>query len=340
MLTADDVVTGIRDRVDLAGRGPDDRRRVERAGCDRALAVLLYSAVYRTSEVQIDDVGDFRFRHRSLRDRHVELVSSALTTEAHVRIEASDRLTLGWTDGDGVHVRAPGVDDTTRPGVPFAFPTTGSYTIHTPPGVLHLVRIDLAFLETVDAVLNGTRSGRTTFVRHPAPARLADLRTSLGAVAAAAFDPAEAPRRRFSLQVRFAESVLGAFGARREPEGHGAGETTVGLARAWLAEHCPEPVALRDICAAAGVSARTLQSSFLRHTGSTPMTYLQEMRLDRVRIALQFADPHAITVGAVAREWGFRHMGRFAGTYFQRFREYPGETLRGLPTGRAERRTA
>jgi AraC-like DNA-binding protein len=322
----------------------DDRRRSERGGTDRELAARLYEDLYGATDVRFGGDGEFRFRHRTLHDLHVDLVSSAVTTDRHAVMTADRWLTLGWTNAGGVQIDVAGARDVTRPGVPVVFPTTGSFTVDTPPGVHHLVRIDLSFVETVDAVLHGTRTGPSVFRRHPTPERIADLRTSLGAVATAAFDDDESPRRRFSLQVRLAESVVRAFGSQCDADDRGAGLTTVGLAQAYLAEHCCGMVSLRDICDAAGVSPRTLQSSFLRHTGSTPMAYLQEMRLDRVRIALQFADPKTVTVGAVAREWGFRHMGRFAGSYLQRFREYPGETLRGVPARRlrvlTERRTA
>ncbi|MGN6407903.1 MAG: helix-turn-helix domain-containing protein, partial [Curtobacterium sp.] len=49
---------------------------------------------------------------------------------------------------------------------------------------------------------------------------------------------------------------------------------------------------------------------------------------DRVRAELLAAEPGTITVGAVARRWGFAHLGRFSGAYRQRFDEHPSHTLR------------
>ena len=50
--------------------------------------------------------------------------------------------------------------------------------------------------------------------------------------------------------------------------------------------------------------------------------------LDRVHAALESGSRHETSVSEAAMAWGFRHLGRFSGTYFRRFGEYPGQTLR------------
>jgi AraC-like DNA-binding protein len=77
------------------------------------------------------------------------------------------------------------------------------------------------------------------------------------------------------------------------------------------------------------VSARTLQDSFARQLGASPMAYLRRVRLERVREDLLAATPDAVTVGDVATRWGFAHLGRFSVEYRRRFGEKPSETLRG-----------
>ncbi|MBB2946243.1 AraC-like DNA-binding protein/DNA-binding transcriptional ArsR family regulator [Actinoplanes lutulentus] len=85
---------------------------------------------------------------------------------------------------------------------------------------------------------------------------------------------------------------------------------------------------VRDLARIAGVSVRSLQEGFRRHVGCAPMTYLQQLRLNRVRETLLEGDPARVTVAAVAHRWGFAHLGRFASAYRERFGESPSETLR------------
>ncbi|GAA1148833.1 AraC family transcriptional regulator [Nocardioides aquiterrae] len=75
------------------------------------------------------------------------------------------------------------------------------------------------------------------------------------------------------------------------------------------------------------LSARALQDGFSRDVGIPPMTYVREVRLRRTHEALRRAARESTTVQAVAREWGFVHMGRFARAYREAFGELPSETL-------------
>lgn len=102
------------------------------------------------------------------------------------------------------------------------------------------------------------------------------------------------------------------------------------LARAteFLAAHAGDDIGPADLVAACGVSLRTLQDAFARHFGVGPMTWLRNLRLDRVRAELERAAPGAVTVGDVAARWGFYHLSHFTAAYRRRFGELPSETLR------------
>lgn len=89
------------------------------------------------------------------------------------------------------------------------------------------------------------------------------------------------------------------------------------------------PRSLGDYAAAAGVSARALQAAFRRHMDTTPMGYLREVRLRRVRADLLAAVPETTTVAEVMGRWGLLELGRAAAVYHARFGELPSETLRG-----------
>lgn len=93
--------------------------------------------------------------------------------------------------------------------------------------------------------------------------------------------------------------------------------------------HAALPLTPAELAEAADVSVRTLQETFQRLVGETPMAYVRRVRLDRVREALLTADPGTTTVAEIARSWGFAHLGRFAIEYRRRFGERPSETLRG-----------
>ena len=92
--------------------------------------------------------------------------------------------------------------------------------------------------------------------------------------------------------------------------------------------HAHEPLTVDDIAEAVGIGTRALQDGFRRDYDTTPMTFLREVRLRRVRTELIEADPATTTVTDVALRWGFLHQGRFSVTYRNRFGETPSYTLR------------
>ncbi|WP_399082206.1 AraC family transcriptional regulator [Streptomyces sp. BBFR2] len=92
--------------------------------------------------------------------------------------------------------------------------------------------------------------------------------------------------------------------------------------------HAAEPLTVAEIAECVGVGVRALQDGFRRHLDTTPLAYLREVRLDRVRKELLASDPGTTTVTAVASRWGFLHPGRFALAYRRQFGEPPSETLR------------
>jgi transcriptional regulator GlxA family with amidase domain len=79
----------------------------------------------------------------------------------------------------------------------------------------------------------------------------------------------------------------------------------------------------------AGVSPRSLQMSFRRYLGQTPLSYLRDLRLDLSREQLIAADPARSTVSEIAYRAGFTHPGRFAAAYRDRYGVAPSDTLRG-----------
>ena len=82
-----------------------------------------------------------------------------------------------------------------------------------------------------------------------------------------------------------------------------------------------------EICDMLGVSARTLRLCCIEHLGMGPKRFLLLRRMHLVRGALLAATPFEKSVTAVAIEYGFWELGRFAVAYKALFGESPSVTL-------------
>jgi AraC-like DNA-binding protein len=89
-----------------------------------------------------------------------------------------------------------------------------------------------------------------------------------------------------------------------------------------------KPYTVAELAEVAGVSVRSLQESFRRDIGMSPMIYLRQVRLACVHESLRHADPALDTVTEIAYRYGFTHLGRFAAQYRLRYGVSPHETLR------------
>jgi AraC-like DNA-binding protein len=85
---------------------------------------------------------------------------------------------------------------------------------------------------------------------------------------------------------------------------------------------------LPEVCAALGVSHRTLSYCCQELTGMPPKRYFYLRRMHLVRRALRQCDRHATTVTKIATRYGFWELGRFSVQYKAWFDETPSATLR------------
>lgn len=101
-------------------------------------------------------------------------------------------------------------------------------------------------------------------------------------------------------------------------------------AMAYCEEHAAEPITPADMALAARMGVRSLQRAFRTHLGTTPLAYLQRVRLDRAhQDLLAISEGRAPgTVTEVALRWGFTHLGRFAALYRRAYGRPPVHTLR------------
>jgi AraC-like DNA-binding protein len=130
----------------------------------------------------------------------------------------------------------------------------------------------------------------------------------------------------------FATSVLSVFPNTTMTGGYlpGPGREPMAAVRravAFMEDHASRPLTVAEIAAAAGVGARGLQAAFRRHLDTTPLEHLRRIRLERVHLELAAAGS-GVTVGEIARRWGFANPGRFAGQYREAYGVSPVSTLR------------
>lgn len=97
-------------------------------------------------------------------------------------------------------------------------------------------------------------------------------------------------------------------------------------AESFIEENLAQPITLTDIAEYCGVTTRTLTRGFRSYRNKTPISFLKERRLEKVRLDLQSGAVRS--VAETAYSWGFTHLGRFARLYQEQFGERPNETTK------------
>ncbi|MDU8459760.1 AraC family transcriptional regulator [Pseudomonas syringae group sp. J254-4] len=97
-------------------------------------------------------------------------------------------------------------------------------------------------------------------------------------------------------------------------------------AQQFIEEHCGDDIHLIDIERAAGIGPQKLHDSFKTHFGVSPVVYLKRFRLQSARRSL-LQGHSGYNIAAIASQWGFNHLGRFAQDYQRLFGELPSQTL-------------
>ena len=98
-------------------------------------------------------------------------------------------------------------------------------------------------------------------------------------------------------------------------------------AREFVEAHLFEPIQIGDVCRCAAASLSKLERTFQSELQMSPSQYILTRRLIAANKALKQNSPDNTHVTQVAMEYGFNHLGRFAGVYSEHFGELPSETL-------------
>ncbi|MDM7891239.1 helix-turn-helix domain-containing protein [Curtobacterium caseinilyticum] len=293
-------------------------------------AVELFEGVYSSHDINIGRAVEdgFTYRYRAVGDDEVLIATSAVAAHRWGRINPGRQYVLAWATGPGM-VLDPDRRDPIRmqPHVPVMYPAGREFRFDAAPAVQHVIRFDGAFLESLGAAVRADLPGPLDMRSTADPAALPPLRRTIASAATTLWDPSADAAARSLQQRRVAQAVLEAFDVTPPSGLAAAGRGSVRVAQEWIAANAHRPLTTADVCRATGLSARGLQAAFHRAGASSPMQFLRDVRLHRVRAALTEGDPASTTVAEVARTWGFAHLGRFAGTYAAAFGERPSATL-------------
>lgn len=110
------------------------------------------------------------------------------------------------------------------------------------------------------------------------------------------------------------------------PSGGPPTTTAVRLVVSLINKQPAFPYQVSDLARCAGVSVRVLQEAFSRQLGTTPMSFLRDVRLRRAHDDL--TSGRTKTVAEAADRWGFTNLGRFAGQYRDMYGRLPSAALR------------
>ena len=307
--------------------------RTEVAGRDLEQARVLHEGGYNGQGFDTSlTERDFEFRYTITGDSDMSLRSSTFLGSVKGTIQPENEYVVSWiTSGAGVY--DIGGDETPLViGRPAVFPTGKPFAFEFTDYRQNLIHFDAGFLERVAAEHEGGLPGPLHFDHSAVPddAALRAWKTTLTLVAQTVFGHEATPLLRHEVNRIAAVAVLDTFPheSPRVPPGLLLPRNgRLRVAVEYLHAHSHLPLTTTSIAEASGLTVRGLQVAFSRHLETTPMGYLRDVRLERVRADLRNLGPTQTTVGAIAHRWGFSHLGRFSSSYAERFGELPAETL-------------
>lgn len=101
----------------------------------------------------------------------------------------------------------------------------------------------------------------------------------------------------------------------------------VKIAQKFMYEHFNEHLVIKDLVDLLEISERSLFDGFRKFSNTTPMKFLQDVRLREAHRCL--SDPQCnCSITEVALNCGFTQLGRFSQQYRDRFGELPSDTIR------------
>lgn len=311
----------------------DARVRLEVQGRDLDEGLEFFSDGYGGDGLtgRITDV-DFAYRHTATGDSRLTLRSNKFLGEMAGAVTPVGEHIVHWLTRGTASMDVGHEEHRLGVGSPVIVPKNQPFRFRYEDYEQSLVHIDDSVVFEVAAEREGVLPGSLVF-DHASPlteAAKARWGAAVRRIAATYLDPAAPPLLRLEAARFAAASMLEVFPhtstimqeALLAPRNASLREAVE-----YLHINAHLPITPSDVARQVGVTPRGLQQAFSRHLDTTPTEYLRGIRLERVRDELRISSPDQVTVAEVARRWAFSHLGRFSGSYVQRFGEYPRDTL-------------
>lgn len=311
----------------------DAARRTETSGTQVDQARALYQDAYNGRGFRIEPSdASFSYRYSSVGDSELTLRGSLFGGAVEGAIETRGEYVVTWlTAGEGV-MDLDGDSVVLERGRPAMFVNDRDNRFAFRDYQQSLMHFDGAYLERVAREHEGVPAGPLLFdaTAMPDGEALRRWTATVSAVARVLHDDASSPLLRSEANRAAAVSLLETFPHEvlaAPPELRVPSSGRLRRAIEFMHAHAHLPITPTEIADAAGISPRSLQSTFRSELDVTAIDYLRRIRLDRVHDELDAGESGRVTVAEIAGRWGFAHLGRFAAHYAQRFGESPRETL-------------
>lgn len=308
-------------RVSVAGDQPEQARR--------ALAEAYAGTRFAVT------LGDepFSFRFASIGDERLTLRTATVAGHVSGEVPRLDEYVVTWLRSGSGRITGRDTEPEHLPNAPFLLPFERRYAFALTAHTQNSVHFSPAFLEGIAAEQRSQERLPLSFDTGttPTPAGIAAWRGAVARVTDVLVDVDASPVRRLDAQRALALALLDLYPWVQidlPAEMRESSRARTRLALEYLHHRAHEPITPADAARATGLHPRTFQLHLARHLDTSPTIYLRDIRLDRVRAELAQQSPDDTTVAAVARAWGFAHLGRFSAVYRARFGEHPRDTLR------------
>ncbi|MCU1405665.1 MAG: hypothetical protein JWQ43_1968 [Glaciihabitans sp.] len=271
----------------------------------------------------------FSFRHTALGDADMTLRTSRLMGMISGEMAQGEDYIVSWLSaGHGtVDIGRSAAESVL--GQPVVYPTDRPFSFAFTDIEQKAVHFHRPLLESIAAEQNGTAPGGLVMDHSatPSASSIRSWQNTLALVSRTTLDTEASPILQTEMARIAGIALLGMF-----PASSKALPAVLFLTRNARLRQAVEfihanahlPLTTTIIAEACDLSVRSLQESFQRDLTMSPTGYLRRIRLDRVRLELLANGPGSVS--AVARKWGFAHLGRFAAVYEERFGELPHQT--------------
>lgn len=307
--------------------------RVAVSGNDPDAAITSLAGLYAGKEWYSSvSEGDYWFRYVGIGDADISFRRSQMSGSLRGDVAVEGEFVVQWIDRGGARIDVGRDEVRLRPGVPTLFPVERRFEMDYHDWDQRLVHMDRSLvMEVARERWDIDHAHRCDHTIPPSPEAIHVWRSAVVRASKTLQTAGSGSLLWHESKREVARAFLALYPPHVEllpPALMMPRNAKVREMVEYLHQHAHEPVTVGTLAASVGLSVRAVQQAFQRILDTSPMVYLQRIRLDRVREALLTAEPGMTSVGEIARTWGFTHMGRFSGTYVRQFGEYPSETLR------------